>query len=548
MRDLERELQQKNTELAALREIGRAINASWEVRPTLDLITRQTAEAMRVDSCSIYLLEERGERLVLKATTGLAPEAIDRAHLELGQGLTGWAAQAGQAVCAADAAHDPRYHFLPETGEGDFCSLLAVPLIHQERVVGAINVQTKKRHAYSTDEVELLSLIADLAAGALEKAVLYERMQRQISELSTLAEVSEMVTSPLYPDEMLQLIVEMAARVMHAKACSLQLLDEERGELIPRAICSPSTAYREQQPIHIGEGIAGIVAVTGQPIAVEDVFQDPRYRYSNIARQEGLRSLLCVPLRVRERTIGILNWYTGEPHRFSRDEISLCSTLANQTALAIENAHLATSAAIVREMHHRIKNNLQSVIMLLRLQIDQARQIPARDVLHEAINRIQSIAAVHEALSHRGLQLVDVKDLLTRVANGVVRNMAPPGMQLDLTVHGIPLTLPSQPATSLALVINELVQNAVEHAFTGRNHGQIDIEIVQEPEHWVIAVRDDGLGLPDGLVGELGLQLVEALVVEDLRGEIHFACQEGTTATIRIPRQRDAGAQAKQEE
>lgn len=546
MRDLEQELEQRNVELAALREIGRAINASWEVQATLDVITRETSEAMGADSCSIYLLDEGGEYLVLQATTGLAPNAVGRARLHLGEGLTGWAARTGQAVAAADAAGDVRFRHLPETREGVYRSLLAVPLIHQGRAIGAMNVQTRSEHRYTGAEVELLSLIADLAAGAIEKALLYEKMQRQIGDLSALAEVSATVTSPLYPDEMLELIVELAARVMRAKVCSLLLLDEERGELVPRAIRSLNPAYREQRPIRVGEGIAGLSAQTGQPIAVEDVRRDPRYQYREIARQEGLCSLLCAPLHVRERLIGVLNCYTGQPHRFTRDEISLLTTLANQTALAIENARLATSAAMVREMHHRIKNNLQSIIMLLRLQMREKSDLPTEAVLNEAINRVQSIAIVHEVLSHRGLQLVDVKDLLTRVASGAARNMVSPGFELDLRVEGVPLTLPSQPATSLALVINELVQNALEHAFVQRQAGRIDIEIAEEPEQWVITVRDDGLGLPDRPVRQTGLQLVESLVVEDLRGQIDLARREGTIATIRIPRQKAALSPAAQ--
>ncbi|MGQ9682620.1 MAG: GAF domain-containing protein, partial [Anaerolineae bacterium] len=234
MQDLAQELQQKNAELAALREIGQAINASWDLKATLDLITRRTAEVMGTDSCSIYLLEDGGSSLVLKATTGLARQAVGRARLRLGEGLTGWAARTGQAVGVADASQDPRFKLLPETQESIFQSLAVAPLVHQGRVIGAINVQTRSRHEYATDQIELLSLIADLAAGALEKATLYDRMQQRISELSTLAEVSRTVTSPLYPDEMLELIVEMATRVMHSKVCSIMLLDEERNELVPR--------------------------------------------------------------------------------------------------------------------------------------------------------------------------------------------------------------------------------------------------------------------------------------------------------------------------
>jgi signal transduction protein with GAF and PtsI domain/anti-sigma regulatory factor (Ser/Thr protein kinase) len=535
MKDLAQQLQQKTAQLAVLRDIGRAINATWELRTSLELITSKTAEVMGMDSCSIYLLDEVREYLILKATTGLAAESVGHARLRLGEGLTGWAAQTGEAVGVADAVRDPRFRYLPETGESIFQSLLAVPLINQGRVIGAMNVQTRMYHHYDADEVELLSLIADLAAGALEKAMLYDQMQRQIAELSTLAEMSETITSPLYLDEMLGLIVDMAAQVMRAQVCSLMLLDEERHVLCLRATQSVSPAYRNKPPLKVGQGIAGQVLQTGQPIAVEDVRRDPRYHYADIACEEGFCSLLCVPLRVRERIIGVLNCYTRIPHRFTRDEIALFSTLANQTALAIENARLVTNAAVVREMHHRIKNNLQSVAMLLRLQMSQGREVAARELLSEAINRIQSIAAVHDVLSHKGVQCVDIKELLTRVARGVVENMATPELELELSVEGTQFVLSSQPATSLALVISELVQNAAEHAFVGRDHGHITIELAEETGYWMVVVRDDGIGLPGGSARQLGLQIVETLVVEDLHAQFHLRSDGGTTATIKIP-------------
>src|SRR6185436_350099 len=156
---------------------------------------------------------------------------------------------------------------------------------------------------------------------------------------------------------------------------------------------------------------------------------------------------------------------------------SLFSTLANQTALAIENAQLVTNAAIVREMHHRIKNNLQTVAMLLRMQAGEARgnaaissdgTTTAADVLHISVTRILSIAAVHEVLAQEGFRLVNVKDVMERIAATVSQNMLRPDLQAEIIVEGEPVVLPSRPATALALVVNELLQNALEHAFVGR--------------------------------------------------------------------------------
>ena len=536
VQDLEHQLRQKTAQLAALREIGRAINAAWELADTLDLITRRTADVMGMDSCSIYLLEQDGESLVLEATTGLAGEAVGHARLQLGEGLTGWAAREGRPVAVADAGLDPRYKYLPETKETRFQSLLATPLVNQRRVIGAMNVQTRIHHEFSDDEIELLGLIADLAAGALEKALLYEGMQRQISELSALAEVSETITSPRYLDEMLEVVVEMAARVMKARLCSLMLLDESTGELVLRATQHLSVAYRDKPPLKVGEGLVGLVAETGQPMTVLDVGTDQRYRHTEIARQEQLRSLLSVPLTVRERVIGVFNCYTAELHRFTDEEIALFSTLANQTALAIENARLVTNAAVVREMHHRIKNNLQSVAMLLRLQMSGDRQVSAQEVLHESVNRILSIAAVHEVLSQRGFRQVDVREVLSRVARAVAQNMQRPGTEFEVSVQGAEISLPSQAATSLALAVNELVQNALEHAFVGRPRGSVVVSLQRDAEAVTVEVRDDGIGLAAGSPRQLGLEIVETLVVEDLKGSWLLEANGGTVARITVPR------------
>jgi GAF domain-containing protein len=540
IQDLKRQLDQKTTQLAVLREISRAVNATWDLDTTLELITRKTAEVMGMDSCSIYLLDQAGEYLVLEATTGLAQESVGLALLRMGEGLTGWAAQVGEPVGVADAARDPRFKYLPETKESIFQSLLAVPLVNQGRIIGAMNVQTQTYHQYDADEVELLSLVGDLAAGALEKAMLYERMQRQVSGLSTLAEVSETITSSLYLDEMLRLIVDMAARVMRAKACSLMLLDEEGSKLVLRASQGFSSAYGHRPPIKMGEGIVGRVAQSGQVLMTDDVQHDPRYRHPDVARQEGLAALLCVPLRVRERVIGVLNCYTGDPRTFSSQEVELFQALANQTALAIENSHLVVNTAVVREMHHRIKNNLQTIAMLLRLQLGEGREIDAEEALRESISRILSIAAAHEVLSRQGFRLADVKQVLQHVAQNATQNRLYPRRSLHVEVQGDEIALPSRQATALALAVNELIQNALKHAFVGREEGRIAIVLRQHATGFKVEVRDDGVGLIPGeppLRG-LGLQIIETLVGEDLSGQLKVELSEqGTCATIAVPGQ-----------
>lgn len=530
----------KTAEISALRAISRAIGQALDLDSTLHLITRTTAEVMGMDSCSIYLLDQGGEYLVLKATTGLAAEAVGQARLRFGEGLTGWSAREGQPVASSDAASDARFVYLPETRESTFRSLAAVPLITAGRVLGAINVQTTARHEYGADEMELLGVIADLAAGAIEKATMYDSMRRQISELSTLAEVSETLTSPLYLEEVLRLIVEMASRTMEAKTCSLMLIDEETKELVIAAAHSATQAYLNRPHLRVGDGITGQVAREGKPVAVADVQTDPRYQAKEMAVQEGLHGLLSVPLVVRDRIIGVFNCYKGRPHRFTDAEVKLFTTLANQTALAIENANLVVRSAVIREMHHRVKNNLQTVAMLLRLQLRDGREVSGREVLTETITRILSIAAVHEILSAEGFRVVNLRQLLDRVAHNVTQTMAAPALRLAVTVTGDDVYLNSRQATSLALVVNELLQNAIEHAFPDRTEGRVEIRLTQRGDELLLVVEDNGQGFPPGFEpyggDDLGLKIIHALVTEDLGGDITFSRDGGTRAVISIPR------------
>jgi two-component sensor histidine kinase len=521
---LRTQLRRQEAALAALREISRAIGAARDLDATLGLITQKTAAVTGMDSCSIYLRDAAGEYLVLRATTGLAAEAIGRARLRWGEGLTGWAAGEAAPVASSDAARDPRFVYLPETHEQDFRSLAAVPLISGGKVLGALNVQTRAVHAYSLEEMELLSTIADLAAGAIEKAALYDSMRRQITELSTLAEASQTLTAPLYLEEMLRVIAEMATRLMRAHRCVIFLRDEESGR--PVATAAYGGEPGDLTPLAV---VAEEVLREGRPAAIGDL----RERLP----ESAARATLAVPLTVRGKEIGAFLVGRARAHLWTAEEVERLTTLAHQTALAIENSTLIVRSALVREMHHRVKNNLQTIAMLLRLQARGDRPISGREVLTETVNRILSIAAVHEILSVEGFRLINARQLVERVARSVSAAMLDDPARVTVAVEGDDLYLPSQPATSLALAVNELVQNAIEHAFPGRR-GRIAIRLGRRDGQCFVEVQDDGVGMPAAPAGEesLGLQIVRALATEDLHGSLTLESRAGTRVVITFPR------------
>jgi len=168
-------------------------------------------------------------------------------------------------------------------------------------------------------------------------------------QLKALSKISKAITSELYLEDILRLIVTVTAEVLGSNICSLMLIDEKTNELVVRATQSISEEYNKKPPLKIGEGIAGKVAKENKPIAVRDVDKEKEYKNKDIAKKEGLNSLLCVPLSVKGKVIGVINCYTSKPHNFSEEEIEILTTIANQSAVAIENTQLLVKSKVIQE-------------------------------------------------------------------------------------------------------------------------------------------------------------------------------------------------------
>ncbi len=168
-------------------------------------------------------------------------------------------------------------------------------------------------------------------------------------QLEAISKVSKTITSNLYLEDILKLVVTVTAEIMNSKICSLSLIDEKTRTLVLKATQSMSDAYNKKPPLRIGEGVAGKVALENKPMAIYDISKEVEYKYKDIARKEGLRSLLSVPLSVKGRVIGVLNNYTSHPHKFTKGEINILTTVANQSAIVIENAELMVKTKVIQE-------------------------------------------------------------------------------------------------------------------------------------------------------------------------------------------------------
>jgi len=168
-------------------------------------------------------------------------------------------------------------------------------------------------------------------------------------QIKALSKISKAIASDLYLEDILRLIVTVTAEVMDSNICSLMLIDEKKNELVIRATQSMSEEYNKKPPLKVGEGIAGKVAKENKPMAVKDVTKEKEYKYKNIAEKESLCSLLCVPLTVKGKVIGVVNCYTSTSHDFTETEIEVLTSIANQAAVAIENTELMVKSRVIQE-------------------------------------------------------------------------------------------------------------------------------------------------------------------------------------------------------
>jgi signal transduction protein with GAF and PtsI domain len=177
-------------------------------------------------------------------------------------------------------------------------------------------------------------------------------LYRKISykkQIQALSEISQAISSDQYLDDILKLIVTVTANVMDSKICSLWILDEKEKVLKIRATQTMSEEYLKERSLKLGEGVVGYVAQYNEPLAIFDVLKEPRYKEKQLAKREGLVSMLSVPLAVKEKVIGVINCYTSYLHEFTETERHVLTMVANQAAVCIENTELMVKTKVIQE-------------------------------------------------------------------------------------------------------------------------------------------------------------------------------------------------------
>jgi len=565
------ELKARLERLQLLHQVSEVINSTLDPQKALRLIVSESVRLMKATSGSVVLVNPTTGFLEIQASQGL-PASAAQLKLRVGEGITGWVARTGKPACVGDVTTDPRYISVRPEARSE----LAVPFEVRGEVRGVLNVDSDEVNTFGPPEQELLEALARQAARVIENTWHYEQLRLKARLFESLAGVSRTINSTLNLDEALDVITREACQLMRVKMCSLMLLDESKTSLELRASFGAGPAYIDKPRLNMKESLLGSVVRRRKPVQVENVQSAGRYQHVAVARQEGLVSLLSVPLNYSGEAIGALNVYTGQLYKFSDDEVRILTAFAELSAIAIEKARLyervvdveellrqneklSALGLLAAEVAHEIRNPLTVMKMLyhsLNLQFP-AGDLRAEDhrVMGEKmdhLNRIVESILDFARTAEPRMTPLNLNELINELALLVRHKLANQDVRL---VRELAATLPPVlgDATQLEQVALNLILNAAEAMPDGGTltiRSQV-LEGPPKPEFVALEFQDTGGGMSEeqqhrafrSLLSTtkakgtgLGLAIV-GRIIDAHNGRVNIKSQlgQGTTITIELP-------------
>jgi sigma-B regulation protein RsbU (phosphoserine phosphatase) len=363
-----------------LLEVADAVNTTLDLETLMRRVAELVRRIIHYDVFAILLLNERRQELRIRFQVGHAPEVAHRIRVKVGSGITGMAAQSGEAVLVNDVLKDPEYI----SSGAKILSELAVPLIVKGRTIGVIDVEASESNFFSEEHRSVLMLVASRVAIGVENARLYTRVARQAKQLILLNEISRELTSILNLDQLFKRIGDLLLRLIDYQMFSILLLNSKRTKLQHRFSLRFKESVQLKHQIPLGRGLVGYAAEQNKAIVVPDVTRDERY----IPLNPETMSELCVPLVYKGQVIGVLDLEHTKRNYFTEEHARVVKTLAAQIAISIENARLyekierqeqrlEKDLMLARELQYRL---LPDKIPVLATAEVAARSVPARTI------------------------------------------------------------------------------------------------------------------------------------------------------------------------
>ncbi|MBF0559787.1 MAG: GAF domain-containing protein [Nitrospirae bacterium] len=328
---------EKKVYLESYQNICKAISSSISLSEVFGLIVTNAVKVMNVKASMLRLLNRETRKLEVAASYGLSERYVNKGPVDYDPAL--FDALSGKAVTTYDIISDPNAQYRGEAEAEGIRSIMSIPVMFNKDVIGVLRLYTSEPVKYKTDDLKFMTAIAEQAAIAIMNAREFESTVSRAREyLKAFQDVTKAVGSSLRLNEVLNLIVRKLPEVMNLRAATIRLLDESGKKLDLVAAYGLSEQYLSRGPVDFEENIKE--ALQAGPVAIHDVTTDSRVHYQKEAGQEGIKSMLTLPIIVKDRVIGVLRLLTGIPRHFSDEDIAFSSSLAEVCGSAIENARM----------------------------------------------------------------------------------------------------------------------------------------------------------------------------------------------------------------
>lgn len=415
--------------LSTLAEIGQEVNATLDLDEVLAHAAVLIKKHIDYELFGVLMVDSDGLYLTHRFAIGFPPGLAENLKVPIGQGITGTAARTGHPVRVGDVSDDPRYINAIDSVRSE----LAVPLIFRGKCVGVLDIQSRHLNYFTKDQQNILAVLANRLAVAIENARLFEQVRTQAETLLVLNEVSREISSILDVEELLRRTAELIKRVINYQILSIMLYDEEQKAFLHRIDVKHGQRVQGKLRAAATEGIVGAAATSREPVVVPDVTADPRYLMIN----PETRSELAIPMIYKGKVIGVLDLESPQLKYFTADHVQTLSILAANLAVSVENARLYEQVA---KGEARLERDLQAA---KRIQGALLRPVPTEDYGLDVAARYVSAREVcgdlYEFLRYGpqqlGVALGDVSGkgtaaaLYGAVAIGIMRSLAPQKLQ-----------------------------------------------------------------------------------------------------------------------
>ncbi len=415
--------------LSTLAEIGDEVNASLDLDEVLAHAAMLIKRHIDYELFGVLMVDSDGAYLTHRFAIGYPPGLAENLKVPVGQGITGTAARTGHPVRVSDVSQDPRYINAIDSVRSE----LAVPLMFRGKCVGVLDIQSRHVDYFTKNQQNILSVLANRLAIAIENARLFQQVRTQAETLLVLNEVSREISSILDMEELLRRTAELVKRVIDYQILSIMLYDDEQKVFRHRLDVKHGQRVQGKLRAAASEGLVGAAATLREPVVVPDVAADQRYLMIN----PETRSELAIPMMHKGKVIGVLDLESPQLNYFTQDHVQTLSILAANLAVSVENARLYEQVA---QGEARMERDLQAA---KRIQGALLRPVPTDDYGLDVVARYVSAREVCGDLydflrygpQQLGIALGDVSGkgtaaaLYGAVAIGIMRSLAPQKLQ-----------------------------------------------------------------------------------------------------------------------